>query len=1112
MNLLKFLWSASESATLRIIVLSVVNGLAGGLLLILIPNGALAIFAKGNYLFYAVSLPVTVAVFLVTRHLSQKKTEHLAEKALENMVLQITNTVRHMELPEFEGFNPSEIILSIARAQSITSAATKNMESLQAYITLFVGWLYILYISPVFALFVLLVRFLLILIQEMFVKIIRGYVQLQMKEEKGMFTAFRNHLFGFKELKFNRKKSEEIFNCHLLPRIDENRRIRVKSSRYGAELLIISILASLLVMLACTVFSGSFSSGDVMRILIILFFTLQNDMLINASRQSIAEGSVALARLGMLFQGDSLRGSGEDLEVTSGNKGDDEFNEILMSDICFTYPAKGEEGFSIIIDDLSIESGKILFIVGGNGSGKSTLLKVLTGLYPPERGMVRIDGRPVDMSEHRDLFSGVFADFHLFDRFYGMEEVNKEEVEELLDLTGLTGKTRYRETGFSTLELSTGQRKRLALVIAMMEDRPVFVFDEWAADQDPHFRHYFYETILPSLKEKGKTVIAITHDDRYFHVADEVIRIDYGRIAEKWRPDRDKALHPLFSKPEKALTIPSAEKAPVYPGQKQKIPPKPRMTEEQKGFFAQMRNMFQEERESVKRVLFFLPLFALSLVSLVVILIHIPEQQIIEGSTYLWFIVMLCLMVVTFRNLQKYFFNAVENRIMNLRIKVMDHVRNTDLETLNQVGAERIYTALTSDIRAISETTDIILLCFQGGLRTVMIYFYVAYLYPPAGALMVVLTSIGAALYISNHTKMIRLFELVRYRQKKLFESVNHLIHGFKELKLSNRKSNDFYERSLRKEAEDLRELKTDSVGFYIRNATITYGFWKGILLVMILALPFAGIPAATLPVVVGLVITMPLRQVIDRYSQFHMAYMSIRRLMDFETMMKGITREPEPASDEETACPGVIRYDNISYVYRTRDARPFSIGPMSLSFSAGEVVFITGGNGSGKSTLLNVMTGLYPADSGMVYLDGRAVDIRSYRELFSPIFTDFHLFDALYGIKDPDQGKINELLRVFQLDKRVKWINGKFSTLDLSTGQRKRMALLTTILEDKPVYIFDEWAADQDPHFREYFYMKLLPDFKSQGKTVIAVTHDDRYFHTADRVLHLDYGQLSPG
>jgi len=158
----------------------------------------------------------------------------------------------------------------------------------------------------------------------------------------------------------------------------------------------------------------------------------------------------------------------------------------------------------------------------------------------------------------------------------------------------------------------------------------------------------------------------------------------------------------------------------------------------------------------------------------------------------------------------------------------------------------------------------------------------------------------------------------------------------------------------------------------------------------------------------------------------------------------------------------------------------------------------------------MKLITGLYQADSGRFFLNGKETDIFLFRELFSPIFTDFHLFDRLYGMRDIDEAKLDGLLRRFQLEKRVRCSDGKFSTLDLSTGQKKRLAMIITIMEDKPVYIFDEWAADQDPHFREYYYKTLLPEFREQGKTVIAVSHDDRYYHTADRVIRMEYGRIA--
>ncbi|MCI5136316.1 MAG: cyclic peptide export ABC transporter, partial [Candidatus Electrothrix sp. AW2] len=508
-----------------------------------------------------------------------------------------------------------------------------------------------------------------------------------------------------------------------------------------------------------------------------------------------------------------------------------------------------------------------------------------------------------------------------------------------------------------------------------------------------------------------------------------------------------------------------------------------------------------------------LALFVTSMVTITATMLHAST----EGMTavrYVSLILCLVTLVMSFRRLQKTYHQAMEKRIASLRIDVMDHVRQTDLLTLKKIGTGRIYTALTLNIRVVSSTSNIVLLCIQGGVRMGMIYLYLAILSPQAFIILFLLTCLGAFFYSKNHVKMVKLFDQAEMQQQKFFDSVHHLLDGFKELKINSRKSNDFYSRSLEKGISQLRTLRLNSIVYYNKNADITYGFWMGIMLFILFFLPWVGmaVPAHILPVVIGLILTMPTRQVIDLYSQFHMAYLSIQSLFRFENRMKNLGREPDAlAGAEDLRTYTSIRYENIAFTYQSKDEHPFSIGPLNISFTAGETVFITGGNGSGKSTLMNVITGLYPSDSGRVILNqNKEVDIRQYRELFSVIFTDFKLFDRLYGMREKvDEEKLQALLTRFGLEKKVQWIDGKFSTLDLSTGQKKRLALITTIMEDKPIFILDEWAADQDPYFREYFYTTLLPEFKEQGKTVIAVTHDDMYFQTADRVLYLEYGQL---
>jgi putative pyoverdin transport system ATP-binding/permease protein len=190
-----------------------------------------------------------------------------------------------------------------------------------------------------------------------------------------------------------------------------------------------------------------------------------------------------------------------------------------------------------------------------------------------------------------------------------------------------------------------------------------------------------------------------------------------------------------------------------------------------------------------------------------------------------------------------------------------------------------------------------------------------------------------------------------------------------------------------------------------------------------------------------------------------------------------------------------------------------FLLGPIDLTMRSGELIFIVGSNGSGKSTLAKLITGLYAPQSGEVLLDGLPVNetnIEWYRQHFATTFADVYLFDRYLGLEDRQlDPEINRYLQEFQLDRKVSVTNGVLSTIDLSQGQRKRLALLTAFLEDRPIYLFDEWASDQDPAFREIFYARMLIQLKERGKLVIVITHDDRYFHLADRILKLNYGRV---
>jgi putative ATP-binding cassette transporter len=226
------------------------------------------------------------------------------------------------------------------------------------------------------------------------------------------------------------------------------------------------------------------------------------------------------------------------------------------------------------------------------------------------------------------------------------------------------------------------------------------------------------------------------------------------------------------------------------------------------------------------------------------------------------------------------------------------------------------------------------------------------------------------------------------------------------------------------------------------------------------------------------------------------------------------VTSEENATIPETQATAVRLKLSDVTFAYPREDSPSnFTLGPINLVVNPGELLFVTGGNGCGKTTLAKLITGLYVPDTGNIYYNESSVTDNNrdgYRQQFSAVFSDFFLFDSLLGLEEiriDDQAR--EYLSNLHLAHKVRIENGRFSTTELSQGQRKRLALLTSYLEDRPICFFDEWAADQDPAFKEVFYRDILPALKARGKTVIVISHDDRYYWVADRVIKLESGQL---
>jgi putative ATP-binding cassette transporter len=290
-----------------------------------------------------------------------------------------------------------------------------------------------------------------------------------------------------------------------------------------------------------------------------------------------------------------------------------------------------------------------------------------------------------------------------------------------------------------------------------------------------------------------------------------------------------------------------------------------------------------------------------------------------------------------------------------------------------------------------------------------------------------------------------------------------------------------------------------------------------GLILFLLPRMESVGPQAMTGYIIATLYLMGPLAGLLGSLSVFSRANVSLRKV---EQLGLALTAQP---SDNRVAGRRQLASDPFEslelaqvrhHYYREHEDDHFELGPIDLTLAPRELVFLIGGNGSGKSTLAKVITGLYPPAGGEIRLNGTLIGDHNrddYRQCFSTVFSDYFLFDRIVaaGGADADR-RAREYLERLHLEHKVSIRDGVFSTTQLSQGQRKRLALLCAYIEDRPFYLFDEWASDQDPLFKEVFYTRLLPDLRSLGKSVLVITHDDRYFGCADRLIKLDYGRIT--
>ncbi|MDM8523996.1 cyclic peptide export ABC transporter [Desulfococcaceae bacterium HSG8] len=518
---------------LSILFLSVVSGLAGGTIVAIV-NYGVRYMVPGELNYTAlVFCGIAAVISVTTKDLALKKGTIVMEETLETIRNGISNQIRHAELPEIEKRDRADIYIKMTEAKIISAAGLKKINALQAVITLIFCFVNICWLSLETGIFILVFVFAV-------AKPLYNYYKERAREalhesadKETELLGYVNHILdGFKEIKINQQKSDDLFYNYVTPCSEITEKLKIRTGKFFLENSLAFALSFYMGIGGIIFILSALNPRDITMILItIIFFAWTYVAGVTDALTEIIKGEVALERLREL-EGklEPATDAGEYIADESQEKIPD-FHEITFENIRFDYTYNnGIAVFSLGPVTFSIKAGEILFITGGNGSGKSTLMKILTGLYHPLSGVIRIDRKEVDMADHRSLFFAMFTDFHLFDGLYGIDLVEKKEIDTLLELLELDYKTEWTGDRFSNIDLSDAQKKRLALITGLLEDKPVYVLDEWAADQDPRFRKYFYEELLPQLKKSGKTIIAVSHDDSYFHLADRMLKLEDGRI------------------------------------------------------------------------------------------------------------------------------------------------------------------------------------------------------------------------------------------------------------------------------------------------------------------------------------------------------------------------------------------------------------------------------------------------------------------------------------------------------------------------------------------------------------------------------------------------------
>lgn len=449
--------------------------------------------------------------------------------------------------------------------------------------------------------------------------------------------------------------------------------------------------------------------------------------------------------------------------------------------------------------------------------------------------------------------------------------------------------------------------------------------------------------------------------------------------------------------------------------------------------------------------------------------------------------------------------------VFRLRGEFIKRILDSQIEKVEKIGSASLLAGLTSDIRNITIAFVRLPELVQGIILTVGSAAYLAWL---SGKMMMV-TALWMALTIWGGfvlvARVYRHMATLRETEDKLYHDYQTVLEGRKELTLNRERAEYVFNQLYLPDAREYRHHIIRADTFHLSAVN-----WSNIMMLGAIGLVFwmanslgwANTAVAATYSLTLLFLRTPLLSAVGALPTLLSAQVAFNKLNTFSlTPYRADFPQPEPHPHWQT-----LELRDVCFHYPDNS---FAVGPINLTLQRGELVFLIGGNGSGKSTLAMLLTGLYQPASGQILLDGQPLAAdkpEDYRKLFSAVFTDVWLFDRLLGPggKVANPALVGQWMEYLKMTHKLQLDNGRIVDLKLSKGQKKRVALLLALAEERDIILLDEWAADQDPHFRREFYQLLLPLMQQMGKTVFAISHDDHYFQHADRLLEMRGGQLT--